>query len=42
VALARARDPEAPARSAQADAAWANYWELRCEAEVLLNRSLPV
>jgi hypothetical protein len=41
VGAARDRPREAPRLVARARVAWANYWELRCDAEVLLGERLP-
>ncbi|HEY7199335.1 MAG TPA: AMP-binding protein [Candidatus Dormibacteraeota bacterium] len=39
VRAARAREPAAPLAVHRSRAAWRNYWELRCEADRILNRS---
>jgi len=41
VGAARDRRGEAPRLVTRARVAWANYWELRCEAEALLGEPLP-
>ena len=41
VRAARDRRPEAPWLVTRARVAWANYWELRGEAEMLLREPLP-
>ncbi|MBO0687430.1 MAG: hypothetical protein J2P45_30130 [Candidatus Dormibacteraeota bacterium] len=41
IRAARARHPEAPRLVARARTAWTNYWELRCEAELLLRERPP-
>ena len=41
VRAARERRREAPRLVVRARVAWTNYWELRCEAEVLLHAQLP-